>query len=70
LTIDDLFGACEPFVLGKAQRLRKGVDGVLLAYGSVVREAMKAADSSAEGMEDDISRATANTLRDFPIRRA
>lgn len=39
---------CEPFALGKAHRLREGRDGLLLAYGSVLHEALGAADLLAK----------------------
>ncbi len=47
--------ACEPFVLGKSRRLREGADGVLVAYGSVVREALEAAELlAAEGVSQGV----------------
>ena len=41
-------GAREPVVLGKAQTLRSGTDGAILAYGHMVQTALEAAELLAQ----------------------
>lgn len=57
---------CPPFEVGQSRRLREGSDATILAYGSMVRSALDAAELLA-GMDIDVSVVNARFAR--PIDR-